>query len=104
MSYERVKKNWEDGLWDLVALKRAYAVGVITKEQYKYIKSLSQKGQGGLPAGCADKGHRKDEGSHHRKERSGGRHRTDRKGSGHRSCHVPGALQQPDQGLRLLLG
>lgn len=45
MSYERVKKNWEDGLWDITALKRAYAVGVITKEQYKYIKSLPQKGQ-----------------------------------------------------------
>ena len=33
MSYERVKKNWEDGLWDIAALKRAYAVGIITKEQ-----------------------------------------------------------------------
>ena len=46
MSYERVKKNWEDGLWDIAALKRAYAVGVITKEQYRYIKTLPQKGQG----------------------------------------------------------
>ncbi len=45
MNYERVKKNWEDGLFDLNALKRAYAVGVITKEQYRYIKSLPQKGQ-----------------------------------------------------------
>lgn len=45
MSYERVKKNWEDGLFDLNALKRAYAVGIITKEQYRYIKSLPQKGQ-----------------------------------------------------------
>lgn len=44
MSYERVKKNWEDGLWDINALKRAYAVGIITKEEYKYIKSLPQKG------------------------------------------------------------
>lgn len=46
MSYERVKKNWEDGLWDIAALKRAYAVGIITKEQYRYIKSLPQKGTG----------------------------------------------------------
>lgn len=45
MSYERVKKNWVDGLWDIVALKRAYAVGVITKAQYKEIKALPQKGQ-----------------------------------------------------------
>lgn len=48
MSYERVKKNWEDGLWDTAALKRAYAVGIITKEEYRYIKSLPQKGTGGL--------------------------------------------------------
>lgn len=47
MSYERVKKNWEDGLFDLNALKRAYAVGVITKDEYKYIRSLPQKGTGG---------------------------------------------------------
>lgn len=46
MSYERVKKNWEDGLFDINALKRAYAIGIITKEQYRYIKSLPQKGQG----------------------------------------------------------
>ncbi len=45
MTYERVKKNWEDGLFDLNALKQAYAVGVITKEQYKYIKGLPQKGK-----------------------------------------------------------
>lgn len=44
MTYERVKKNWEDGLFDLNALKRAYAVGVITKEEYKYIKTLPQSG------------------------------------------------------------
>lgn len=44
MSYERVKKNWTDGLWNLAALKRAYACGVITKEQYKEIKALPQKG------------------------------------------------------------
>lgn len=44
MTYERVKKNWEDGLFDLNALKRAYAVGVITKEEYKYIKILPQSG------------------------------------------------------------
>ena len=47
MTYERVKKNWEDGLFDLNALKRAYAVGVITKEEYKYIKNLPQKGADG---------------------------------------------------------
>lgn len=47
MSYERVKKNWEDGLWDIAALKQAYRAGVITKEQYRYIKSLPQKGTGG---------------------------------------------------------
>ena len=45
MTYERVKKNWEDGLWNLAALKRAYAVGVITKAQYKEIKALPQRGQ-----------------------------------------------------------
>lgn len=44
MTYERVKKNWEDGLFDLNALKRAYAVGVITKEEYRYIKMLPQSG------------------------------------------------------------
>ena len=44
MTYERVKKNWEDGLFNIAALKRAYAVGVITKEQYKEIKELPQKG------------------------------------------------------------
>lgn len=46
MSYERVKKNWMDGLFDINALKRAYAVGIITKEQYREIKELPQKGQG----------------------------------------------------------
>lgn len=46
MSYERVKKNWVDGLFDIMALKRAYAVGIITKEQYREIKALPQKGQG----------------------------------------------------------
>lgn len=45
MSYKRVKQNWIDGLFDLAALKRAYAVGIITKEQYKEIKALPQKGQ-----------------------------------------------------------
>ena len=44
MTYERVKKNREDGLFDLNALKRAYAVGVITKEEYRYIKTLPQSG------------------------------------------------------------
>lgn len=46
MSYERVKKNWVSGLWNLAALKQAYAVGVITKEQYREIKALPQDGQG----------------------------------------------------------
>lgn len=44
MTYMRVKKNWETGLWDIAALKRAYACGIITKEQYKEIKALPQKG------------------------------------------------------------
>lgn len=46
MSYERIKKNWTDGLLNLAGLKRAYAVGIITKEQYREIKSLEQKGNG----------------------------------------------------------
>ena len=46
MTYERVKKNWCDGLWDRNAVKRAYAVCIITKEQYKEIVALPQKGQG----------------------------------------------------------
>lgn len=45
MSYQRVKKNWEDGLWDINALKQAYRVGIITKEQYKEIKELPQRGK-----------------------------------------------------------
>jgi len=45
MNYQRVLKNWVSGLWDLAALKRAYACGVITKEQYRYIKSQPQAGQ-----------------------------------------------------------
>lgn len=44
MSYQRVKKNWEDGLWDINALKRAYQCGIITKEQYHEIKALPQRG------------------------------------------------------------
>lgn len=44
MNYKRVKKNWEDGLFNIAALKIAYAKGVITKEQYKEIKALPQKG------------------------------------------------------------
>lgn len=47
MTYERVKKNWENGLFDLNALKRAYAVGIITKEEYRYIKTLPQAGTSG---------------------------------------------------------
>lgn len=45
MSYERVKKNWTDGLWNLAALKAAYAKGIITKEQYREIKALPQAGR-----------------------------------------------------------
>lgn len=44
MNYERVKKNWVTGLWNLVALKNAYRVGIITKEQYREIKELPQDG------------------------------------------------------------
>lgn len=46
MSYERIKKNWCDGLLNIAGLKIAYAKGVITLEQYKEIKALPQKGQG----------------------------------------------------------
>lgn len=46
MNYERVKKNWITGLWNLAALKLAYQKGIITKEQYKEIKTLPQDGQG----------------------------------------------------------
>lgn len=45
MNYKRVRKNWEDGLFDINALKHAYRTGIITKEQYKEIKELPQKGQ-----------------------------------------------------------
>lgn len=45
MNYERVKKNWETGLWNLAALKLAYKKGIITKEQYRVIKLLPQDGQ-----------------------------------------------------------
>ena len=44
MSYERIKKNWEDGLLTLSGLKIAYQKGIITKEQYREIKELPQKG------------------------------------------------------------
>jgi len=44
MTYERVKKNWTTGLWNIAALKRAYAVGIITKAQYQEIKALPQAG------------------------------------------------------------
>ena len=44
MTYERIKKNWLDGLLNLAGLKQAYAVGVITKAQYRQIKALPQKG------------------------------------------------------------
>lgn len=46
MNYERVKKNWMTGLWNLAALKMAYRKGIITKEQYFEIRVLPQDGQG----------------------------------------------------------
>lgn len=46
MSYERVKKNWTDGLWNLAALRLAFRKGVITMAQYEEIKALPQRGQG----------------------------------------------------------
>ena len=45
MNYERVKKNWTTGLWNLALLKQAYAKGVITKAQYQEIRALPQDGQ-----------------------------------------------------------
>ena len=45
MNFERVKKNWTTGLWNLALLKQAYAKGVITKAQYKEIKALPQAGR-----------------------------------------------------------
>lgn len=45
MSYERVRKNWVTGLWNLAALKQAYRVGIINKAQYQEIKALPQDGQ-----------------------------------------------------------
>lgn len=45
MSFERVKKNWCDGLWGIQQLKLAYTKGIITKEQYREIKAMPQKGQ-----------------------------------------------------------
>lgn len=44
MTYKRVKKNWTDGLLNIQGLKLAYAKGIITKEQYREIKALTQKG------------------------------------------------------------
>ena len=38
MNYEQAKQNWINGLWDKNALKRAYACGIIAKEQYKEIR------------------------------------------------------------------
>ena len=45
MSYERVKKNWMDGMLNIEGLKQYYRIGVITKAQYREIKALPQKGQ-----------------------------------------------------------
>ena len=46
MNFERVRKNWTTGLWNLAALKLAYRKGIITKEQYSEIKALPQAGRG----------------------------------------------------------
>ena len=45
MNYKRVRQNWVDGLWNKAMIKKAYAVGIITKEQYKEIIALPQNGQ-----------------------------------------------------------
>lgn len=45
MTYQQVKENWINGLWNKTMLKRAYQVGIITKAQYKEIVALPQKGQ-----------------------------------------------------------
>ena len=37
MSYEKVKYNYEAGLWSLPMVKMAVRKGVITKEQYTEI-------------------------------------------------------------------
>lgn len=37
MSYEKVKYNYEAGLWSKPMVKMAVRKGVITKEQYKQI-------------------------------------------------------------------
>ena len=37
MSFERVKFNYEAGLWSLPMVKMAVRKGVITKDQYKEI-------------------------------------------------------------------
>lgn len=44
MNYKRVKQNYISGLWTKAMVKRAYTVGVITKEQYREIISLPQDG------------------------------------------------------------
>lgn len=45
MSYERVKKSWQQGLLTLEGLKCYYRAGIITREQYREIKALPQSGQ-----------------------------------------------------------
>ena len=37
MSYEKIKFNYESGLWSKPMVKMAVKKGVITKEQYKEI-------------------------------------------------------------------
>lgn len=44
MTPERIKQNWIDGLLNIAGLKLAYQKGIVTKEQYREIKALPQKG------------------------------------------------------------
>lgn len=44
MTPMRVRQNWIDGLFDKNAVKRAYTCGIITKEEYREIISLPQRG------------------------------------------------------------
>jgi hypothetical protein len=44
MNYKRVRKNFTDGLWTEAMVRKAYAVGIITKEEYKEIVSLPRDG------------------------------------------------------------
>lgn len=43
MSFEKVKYNYEAGLWCLSMVKMAVRKGVITKEQFKEITGVEYK-------------------------------------------------------------